>query len=150
LKLEVQKRLAATIMKCSAKKVWADPKNMSEIKEAITKIDIKSLIKKGLIKRKPDIGISKFRARKIKTQKSKGKQKGAGSRKGKRTARLNKKEAWIGKIRIQRQFLKDLRDKELINTKTYRELYLKSKGGFFRSKRHIKLYLEEHNIIKKK
>ncbi|GAF81681.1 unnamed protein product, partial [marine sediment metagenome] len=25
----------------------------------------------------------------------------------------------------------------------YRKFYLKSKGGFFRSRRHIKLYLEE-------
>ena len=150
MKLEVQKRLASTIFKCSPSKVWVDPKNMADIKEAITKIDIKSLIKKGLIKKKPETGVSRFRARKIKTQKKKGKQKGAGSKRGKRTARLSQKKAWMGKIRIQRVFLKELRDKEIIDTKTYRNLYLKSKGGFFRSKRHIKLYLEEHKIVKKK
>jgi len=45
--------------------------------------------------------------------------------------------------------LKDLRDKDLVTKKDYHELYLKSKGGFFRSKRHIKLYLEEHRLIKR-
>jgi ribosomal protein L19E len=36
-----------------------------------------------------------------------------------------------------------LKEKKIIDDKLYRELYLKSKGGFFRSKRHIKIYLEE-------
>ena len=150
MKIEVQKRLAAQVLKCSPKRVWLDPDSSSDIKGAITKIDIKSLIKKGLIKGKPVKGISKFRSRKIKRQKRKGKQKGAGSRKGKRTARLSKKRAWIGKVRIQRSFLMELRDKKLIDTSTYRELYSKNKGGFFRSKRHIKLYLNDRNLIKKK
>ena len=59
-----------------------------------------------------------------------------------------KKRTWINKIRKQREFIKKLLDKELINKKLYRELYLKSKGNFFRSQRHIKLYLEEKGILK--
>jgi large subunit ribosomal protein L19e len=150
VKLRVQKRLAADVLKCSPKRVWIGPDESGDIKEAITKVDIKSLVKKGLIKKKPVKGISRFRARKIKNQKKKGKQKGPGSRRGKKTARLNKKKAWISKIRIQRDFLKKLRDKKMIDTATYQSIYRKSKGGFFRSKRHIKIYLEDHNLIKKK
>ena len=150
MRLDTQKRIAAQILKCSPKRIWLDPDSLSDIKEAITKIDIKSMIKKGLVKKKPVKSISKFRGRKIKRQKRKGKQSGPGSKKGKKTARLTKKRAWIGKVRIQRGFLKDLKNKNLISTNQYRELYSKSKGGFFRSKRHIKLYLAEHNLIKKK
>ncbi len=150
MKLVVQKRLAAAVLKCSQKRIWINPKNLTEVKEAITKVDIKSLIKKGIIRKKQSTGISGFRTKKIKLQKSKGKQKGHGSRKGKKTARLGKKKAWIRKIRIQRRFLKELKSKNLLDTSAYRELYLKSKGGFFRSKRHIKLYLEENNLVKKK
>jgi len=39
--------------------------------------------------------------------------------------------------------LGELKDRKIIDDKLYRELYSKSKGGFFRSRRHIKLFLEE-------
>jgi len=148
MKFKVQKRLAAQVLKCSKKRVIFDVDNLEDIKEAITKVDIGSLIKQGVIKERPIKGISKFRTRKNKIQKRKGRQSGAGSRKGKKTARLPKKRIWINKIRIQRRFLKELKDKKVIVTKDYFDLYNKSKGGFFRSKRHIKVYLEEHKLIK--
>ncbi|MEE9525240.1 MAG: 50S ribosomal protein L19e [Candidatus Woesearchaeota archaeon] len=148
--LKLQKRLASDILKCSEKRIVFDQDKLEDIKEAITKLDIKSLISGEAIKRKPVKGVSRVRARKITIQKSKGKRKGPGSTKGKKTARLPKKKAWIGKIRIQRRFLKELRDKEFISKSNYHGLYRKSKGGFFRSKRHIKLYLEEHKLIQEK
>lgn len=148
MQLKTQKRLAAQILKCSQKRIWFDMERASDIKEAITKIDIKSLIGDKAIKAKPVKSISKGRARKTKLQKRKGKQKGIGSRKGKKTARLPKKVAWMNSIRIQRRFLKELREKEIITKTNYQKLYLKAKGGFFRSKRHIKLYIEEHNLAK--
>ena len=81
-------------------------------------------------------------------QRRKGKRKGQGSRKGKPTARLKSKTAWIRKIRSQRKFIKYLKDNKSINSNIYKKLYLMCKGGFFRSRRHIKLYLTEHNIMK--
>lgn len=146
---QIQKKLASQILKCSKKRIWFDSSSLDEIKEAITKVDVRSLINKGTIKRKPMVGVSKSRARKRKEQRKKGRQKGHGSRKGKRTARLPKKRAWIGKIRIQRVFLKLLRKNKLIDVTTYRTLYKKCSGGFFRSKRHIKLYIDEYELIKK-
>jgi large subunit ribosomal protein L19e len=150
MNLKTQKRLAAQILKCSAKKIWLDISRASDIKEAITKADIKSLIVEKLIKKRHPKNSSKFWARKKKVQKRKGRQKGPGSRKGKKTARLPKKKAWMNKIRIQRNFLKELKDKTIITKSDYRMLYSKSKGGFFRSKAHIKLYIEEHGLTKKK
>ena len=44
-----QKRLAGSIVKCSPSKIWLDPNELEEIKEAITRIDIKILIKKRII-----------------------------------------------------------------------------------------------------
>lgn len=149
MNLPVQKRLAAEILKVSKKKIWVDPARLEEAKEAITKANVKKLISTGVIRTKPAKNTSRGRARKIKTQKSKGKRKGSGSRKGKRTARLSKKESWMGKVRVQRKFLKELKDKKIVDSKVYRSLYIKSKGGFFRSKRHIKLYIEEHKLVKK-
>ena len=145
----VQKRLAARVLKCGINRVWLDPENLDEIKEAITKTDIRQLVGQGLIARKELNNTSKFWARKRKTQKIKGKQKGYGSRKGPKTARENPKRAWMNKIRLQRGFIKSLRDEKKISTVDYHDLYMKSKGGFFRSLRHMKLYAEEKGITKK-
>ncbi len=143
MKLNNQKRLAAKVLKCSEKRVRFDPDRLDDIKEAITKIDIRSLIKDNAITKVAVKGISRGRARKRIIQKRKGKQQGPGSRKGSRNARLPSKRKWINKIRSQRKFLRILKDKKVVDKKLFRELYLKSKGGFFRSKRHIKIYLEE-------
>src|SRR3989344_1796518 len=140
----LQKRLAADVMNCSKKRVWFDSSSMDKIKEAITKADIKGLVSMGIIREKPKRGISRARANKILVQKRKGRQRGHGSRKGKAGARLPTKGMWINKIRLQREFLKELKDKKIIDSKTYRDLYLKSKSGTFRSKRHVKLYMEEN------
>ena len=149
MQLNTQKRLAAQLLKCGINRVWFDETRLEDIKEAITKADLRTLINDGAINDKPVIGNSKFRARKIALQKRKGKRKGVGSRKGKKTARLPKKEAWMAAIRIQRELLKTLREKEIISKSSYQKLYLKAKGGFFRNRRHIKLYIEEHNLIQK-
>ena len=68
-------------------------------------------------------------------------------RKGKKTARLARKTKWINTIRSQRKLLAELKDSGKIAHQTYRELYLKAKGGYFRNIRHIKLYLEEQKLL---
>src|SRR3989338_6279510 len=141
--LNVQKRLAAQILKCGRNRVRFDPDRLEDIKEAITKTDIRSLIGEGVISKKKLMNTSRFWARKRKEQKSHGKQKGFGSRKGKSTARgLRPKRIWINKIRLQRRFIMELRDGKKIESKDYHELYMKTKGGFFRSIRHLKLYTQ--------
>lgn len=148
MKLNTQKKLAGKVSKASPKRVKLDPTRYEEIKESITKADIRSMIKDGAIKVIQKKGISRVRANKIKVQKSKGRRKGPGKMKGKKTARAPKKITWMNKIRLQRKLLRALKDGGKIDTEIYRQLYLKSKGGFFRSKRHLKLYLEDNKLIK--
>lgn len=148
MQLKIQKRLAARILKASQNDIWLDSGRLDEIKEAITKVDIKSLIKDKAIKPKKRKGISRYRIRRKKEQKSKGRRSGPGSIKGGKHARLSKKTGWINHIRLQRMFLRNLRNKNIIDKSSYRSLYMKSKGGFFRSKRHIKVYMQEHKIGK--
>ena len=149
MNVKIQKRLAAQVLKCSKNNVWFDTGRLEEIKEAITKADIKSLIKDKAIIAKKRIGTSKYRIRKTQAQKSKGRRKGPGSRKSGVNARISKKSRWANHIRAQRAFLQNLRDKDVIERSGYRSLYMKSKGGFFRSKRHLKIYMEENGFIKK-
>jgi len=147
--LRLQRRLAAEILDCGINRIWFDPSALEEIASAATKDDIRKLIEKGVIKRKPVKGICRVRINKRKAQRRKGRRRGHGSRKGKKTARMPRKRAWILRIRALRRRLRYLRDKGLIDRKTYRMLYMKAKGGEFRSVAHLNAYLETHGLIKK-
>ena len=150
MELKTQKRLAANLLKCSRKRIVFDTERLDEIKESITKKDIEGLIKDKAIQKKQAKGVSRARANKIKRQKSKGRRKGPGSKKGKHGARLPKKQAWMKKVRVQRKFIKELKDKKIITSKSHQLLYSKIGGGFFRSRKHIKLYIKEHDMARKK
>lgn len=150
MNLAVQKRLAGQIMKCSPKRVKFDTERLGEIKEAITKYDIYGLIKDSAITKSPVTAVSRGRARKRQIQRRKGRSRGFGNRKGKGKARTPKKEKWMNTVRLQREFLKELKDKKMLAGPVYRDLYSKSKGGFFRSKAHLKLFIEEYKLILRK
>lgn len=148
MNLKVQKRLAAEVLKCSQKRIIFDPERFEELKESITKADIRALIKDKAIKLRPVKGVSRARAKKNRKQRAKGRRKGLGSRKGRAGARLSKKTKRKQNMRVQRKLLKTLREKGIVDRATYRKLYSKSKGGFFRSIRHIKIYIDEHKLVK--
>ena len=145
-----KKSLAARVLKTSASKVRFATDALEDIKKAITKSDIRGLVAIGKIVKKGTNQQSRVRARKIATQKRKGRRKGHGTRKGGKNSIVTRKEKWMAKVRVQRVFLKELREKELLSPKNYRSLYAKSKGGYFRNRRHIKLYMSEHHLIDKK
>jgi len=134
-----QRRIAAEILKVGETKIWIDPEHREEIKNAITRADIKKMISHGYIKKRPD----KIRIKKM----EKAKKQGVGSRKGKKGARLPKKRKWINTIRPLRRMLKELRDEKKIDEKNYRRLYMLAKGGVFRSRTHLKLYLKQRGIV---
>lgn len=146
MNLNLQRRLAANLLKCGKNRVWFDLSSLDEISTAATKEDIRELIEKGLIKRKPLVGSSKARIRKKRMQKRKGRRRGHGSRKGKRTARMSRKRLWILKIRAIRRRLKHLRDSGKIDRRTYRILYRKAKGGEFRSVAHLNSYINQLEV----
>lgn len=148
--MKLQKRLAARILKASPSRIKLKSDELAKVKEAITKADIKGLINYGLIKVKQIRGKGNFHTRKRKVQKKKGRQSGKGSRKGKASARDNPKRKWINKVRAQRDLLKKLKENGHIKTKDFRMLYQRVKGGFFRSKNHIKMFIEEQGLLIKK
>ncbi|HSU72302.1 MAG TPA: 50S ribosomal protein L19e [Candidatus Binatia bacterium] len=146
----LQKRLAGKILKCSPTRVWVDPTKLEEVKGAITKFDVRRLIAQGVISKMPLYGGSKVRARVRQVQRSRGRRRGIGSRKGSAGARTPGKETWMARIRAQRDLIKRLRDNSHVSAETYKQLYNKAKGGFFRSTGHIKIYLEEQKLFLKK
>jgi len=125
-----------------------DNDQLDEIAKAVTKDDIRLLIAGKAIKSKQIRGISSGRKKIIAKQKKKGRRSGYGSRKGAKYARLPKKERWIKTIRPIRLYLKTLKDEKKIDKNLYRKYYLKSKGGEFRSKHHLKTHMISDGILK--
>ena len=146
--LRNQRRMAAQLLKCGVHRVWMDQDRFEEIAKAVTKEDIRVLIKGKAIKAKQKNGISSGRKKYVAKQKEKGRRRGHGSRKGAKYARLPKKERWIKTIRPIRQYLRKLRDEEKIDRTTYRKYYMKAKGGEFRNKHHLKTHMISDGILK--
>jgi large subunit ribosomal protein L19e len=146
--LSLQKRLAAEILGVGESRIWIDPYRVDEVEDAITRQEIKALIKEGVIQVKPIHVNSRERWKKRHEQRKKGRRRGYGKRKGKKTARRDRKEDWMNRIRKIRRFLRYLRDHGLIDRKTYRRLYMLAKGGTFHSLSSLKHYLKENGIVK--
>lgn len=142
-----QKRLAAQVLKVGEGRVWIDPEATEDIAAAITREDIRGLIGDGVIKKKQSKGVSRGRARVRAIQKSLGRRRGLGSRKGAKGARRGKKQLWIIKIRALRRRLKELRSGGYVDKTTYRRLYNKMKGGEFRNVAHLNDYLTANGLL---
>ena len=117
MRLKLQKRLATSVLKTGKRRAKFNLERLPDIKEAITKSDIRKLISEKAIVKEQKKGHSRSRARYILVQKSKGRRKGRGSKKGKATSHLSRKERWVLKIRSQRKLLKELKDKKRISNK---------------------------------
>jgi len=149
MNLKPQKRMAAEILKCGENRVYFDPYLIEDISLAITREDIRNLIKQGVIHKKYKEGISKYRKNLKHQRKKKGKARGIGKRKGTKHARTPKKRAWIRRIRPIRRELKKLRDRKLITAVNYRKLYKNAKGGMFTSVAQLNRYIKEKEFIRR-
>jgi large subunit ribosomal protein L19e len=139
--LSNQRRLAATLLKCGHGRVWIDPASQEELADAVTRADIRSAIKSGVIRRMPIQGTSRVRARRHAEEVRKGRHSGDGRRKGTPSSRVPKKERWMHRIRAQRDQLRLLRKEKKITPAVYREFYRRAKGGMFRSRAHLMINL---------
>ncbi len=143
MNLSSQRRIAAEILDVGENRVYINPEKYKQVSEAITREDIRNLIKEGIIYAKPINGTSRARARYIQEQKSKGRRKGPGRRKGSSNARYPKKKRWIRTIRALRRMLRDMRDNKIISVSEYRKLYSWASAGRFKSKSYLKMYIDK-------
>lgn len=151
MNLGKQKKLAARALGVSPKRVKfniADADSAKAVKELISREAVKELVEDKIVEKIPVKGNSRTRANFIAAQKKKGLRKGQGSRKGTENARFNHKDKWMIKIRALRAHLLKLKETEKIENTVYRDLYRKSKGNFFRNKRHLSLYIQQNNLYK--
>ncbi|MHA1589294.1 MAG: 50S ribosomal protein L19e [Candidatus Njordarchaeales archaeon] len=141
-----QRRMAAEILGVGIHRVWIDPEALDEVEKAVTKEDIKRLIKERKIWKRPIRGVSRHRAREREEKRRKGRRRGPGKRKGSKKARMGGSMVWVLRIRAIRKILRRLKNAGVISRRTYNKLRRLAKAGVFRSKAHVITYIKEHRL----
>lgn len=147
--LKSQRRLAAQILKVGQNRVWIDPEKIDDVEVAITREEIRKLIHEAVIKRLPEKGVSRARARILHEKKKKGRRRGPGSRSSSSHAKISKKKAWMNKIRVLRRRLRELKTNRIITEDAYRKMYKMSSSGRFESIADMERYLKTHELWRK-
>jgi len=146
MNLSNQRRLAAEILDVGQNRIWIDPERVDEAETAITRDEIRKLIKDSVIKALPVKATSRGRARELAKKKRTGKRIGQGTKKGKKFSVVPRKIRWMNRIRALRKRLSEMREKRIITVNTYRSLYKKAKGGEFRSIAELERHINEQKL----
>jgi large subunit ribosomal protein L19e len=137
--MDTIRRLAADILGIGQNKVRISQEGVKEAEKAMTRSDVRELIKKGVITKIRPLGRRK---------KERRSRRGEGSRRGTAKTRQGDKEVWMTKVRSQRAFLRQLLADGALPKENKRVIYMRIKSGLFRSKRAFLAYLKENGITK--
>ena len=140
--LKSKKRLVSRIMGVGVHRVWLDSDHLDDVEDAITRDNIRGLITANTIKIKPFKGTSRGRAKLKKIQRKK-RGTTAGSKQGRKGARVGKKQLYVKKIRSLRYLLKVFKDRKQINNQQFWELYKMAGGNIVRNKAHLLSLIKE-------
>ncbi len=140
--LKAKKRLVSRVTGVGVHRVWFDSERLDDIADAITRENIRSLITAKTIKIKSFTGTSRGRAKQKRIQKSK-RGTTAGSKKGRKGARIGKKQVYVKKIRSLRNLLKIVKDRKEVTNEQFWSLYKKVGGNTVRNKAHLRTLIED-------
>ena len=140
--LRAKKRLVSRIVGVGVHRVKFDNDHLDDITDAITRVNIRSLITANTIKIKRIVGTSHGRATLKKIQRKKRGTK-QGSKKGRKGARVGKKRVHITKVRALRYRLKVYKGRKEITNKEFWEFYKKVGGNTIRNVAHLRSLIDE-------
>ncbi|MFH0972323.1 MAG: 50S ribosomal protein L19e [Candidatus Micrarchaeota archaeon] len=115
--------------------------------EALTREDVRGLIKDKVVIVLPKQGVSRGKARITQSRKHAGRGRGEGSKKGARYAGVSRKELWMRKVRALRKTLRN--NKFRTNTTDYREMYRMVSGNAFKGKKQLLEFITKKSETEK-
>ncbi len=150
MRFDHQRRLASEILGCGINRVriTTDPAEQENIFDAITREQVRELVRRNVITKREEIGVSRGRGRAREAQRRKGRRRGHGTRRGTANARAPRKGQWMATIRRLRAYLRELKAQGRIDVHTYRRFYRQAKGGMFKSKAHLTQQLQMAGVLK--
>mmetsp|Transcript_22625 Transcript_22625/g.52225 ORF Transcript_22625/g.52225 Transcript_22625/m.52225 type:complete len:128 (-) Transcript_22625:549-932(-) len=92
--LKLQKRLAASVLKCGERKIWLDPNEINEISLANSRRNVAKLHRDGLIIKKPAVVHSRARV----SMRNEAKRKGRHTGELPRATRIDFSMPWNGAV----------------------------------------------------
>jgi large subunit ribosomal protein L19e len=135
--LSTVKRLASDILGVGMNKIRIKTEDIGRAESALTREDVRGLIKDEVVYVKSESGFKVANRRKKKL---------AGSRRGTSNARSPGKEKWMTNVRAQRAYLNQLVEGGNLEHKHKRHVYMRIKGGAFKGKKALLMYLKENNL----
>ncbi len=148
--LTSQRRLASQILKIGKNRVWINPEFLDDVEGAITREEVRKLIHERVIISMPEVGVSRSRAKVIRSKKAKGRRSGPGCVTGAAHAKVTKKEAWMIRIRSLRRKLRELKAARTITEETYSQYYRMAGSGRFQSIAELERNLKANDLWRKR
>lgn len=131
MNIKKKKNLVARTLKIGKGRIVFDKNRLNEIKEIITKQDVRDLLKNGVIK----IKTIKGRRKKVNKRKKRGF--------GRIKKKVNKrKKVYVFRIRKLRKYINHLLKTKVITKEKYYKLRKMAKAGAFKSRRHLIEYIQ--------
>ncbi len=137
MSIKFAKRVASQILGRGENALKLRPQGLEEVKKAITRDDVRRLIKDGTI-----VAVKEKSELHKKTTHERS--RGTGKRRG--TAKARRGRTWEKKTRSQRIVLKQLKMMGKFDNTTFKRYYLLVKGNAFADKRSLLLHLSDDGI----
>ncbi len=132
MSIKLTRRIASELMERGESAVRIKPEFTPDAKKALTREDVRQLIKDGKVYAiNAKSNISAY-AKVLKDKRNKGRRRGPGRRKG--TERARGTVEYKKRIRGQRRILKSLKGESSIDNEMFKKYYALVKGGTFASK----------------
>jgi large subunit ribosomal protein L19e len=144
MSIKLTKRIAGQLLGRGVTAVRIKNDSISEAKKAITREDVRALVKNGgiyTIKAKHNISAY---SKVLKEKRAKGRRRGPGRRKGSKYARGGVE--YKKRIRGQRRMLKKLKEDKMIDNMKFKRYYALVKGGNFASKASLLSHIRNDGI----
>lgn len=129
---KLARRLASDIIQRGERSIRIKPSDVADVEKALTRDDVRALIKKGSIYALKVKRNASTYGRVLKKKRSEGRKRGRGKRKG--TAKARGGVSYQKRIRAQRRVLKALKSDGTITNELFKKYYRLTKGGVFASK----------------